>query len=492
MLTFIISFFSVSHFIFDDDDDDDEPIMMMTTTTMLLMICLRQKKKNWYYSSKAKLFTIVVLFLSQLLFVTSFNHAHAAFHHKRVFCERENNHHVPCTTINNININNKVHVLTSPLSLSASAEERSPRASNTGSVGLTDDEFRAWLHEQLEDAPARNNYQAVYEKSIDAMVNWRKRYRGNPRLWKRIFKKDRVLKELIESAPIIDIVMKYVESYSYEDEQKKITIMDLCSGKGYLSMFLSEILPKDKVEKMILIDKAWAMCNTKELRPHHINWDHIYGKVQTIKEDENMFQSRGQQVMIDLGIDRSDHDTYFTTWPIPLHTSKQDLKQSCNQRQMKKYFFDRIDGPIIILAIHLCGTLSLKAVDMFNNHNNVHLFALKPCCLPKMIYAQRGDVFKIGQHEFRAEEVCSNGEFNKKDWSGPPRWHLEGKFDKWTNHLYDGVNIGDLDSDTGGNFVTHGRKAKENIGKEFYAYTTVLLVFSLLLLYLTDIIILLF
>ena len=28
---------------------------------------------------------------------------------------------------------------------------------------------------------------------------------------------------------------------------KKVTIVDLCSGKGYLSMLLSEILPRDKV-----------------------------------------------------------------------------------------------------------------------------------------------------------------------------------------------------------------------------------------------------
>jgi hypothetical protein len=328
-------------------------------------------------------------------------------------------------------------------------------------IGMSDEEFHLWLHKELETAPCREKYSTVFEMSIDAIVNWRKRYRGNPKLWKRIFKKDRVLKELIESAPIIYAVMTYLQS-DHPDKSKevdeKITILDLCSGKGYLSMFLSEILPPEKVNKIILIDKAWAMCNT-ELQPHHINWDHIYGKVPTFPENEGDDDDND---------DEGHHERYFTTWPIPLHTSKQDLKQSCNRRQMKKHFFDRIEGPIVILAVHLCGTLSLKAVDMFNNHENVSLFALKPCCLPTMVYAQRGDVFKLGKHEFKAEEVCSNGSFNKKDWSGPPRWHLEGKFDKWTDNLYQGIDVLDheqMDNHHENSLVEVGKKVKENIGK---------------------------
>ena len=92
---------------------------------------------------------------------------------------------------------------------------------------------------------------------------------------------------------------------------------------------------------------------------------------------------------------------------------------------MKKHIFEKTDGPIIILAVHLCGTLSLKAIEMFNNNDNVKLFALKPCCLPQMVYANRGDTFRIGNHEFDAKDVCSNGSFNKKNWDGPPRWHLQ-------------------------------------------------------------------
>ena len=177
-----------------------------------------------------------------------------------------------------------------------------------------------------------------------------------------------------------------------------------------------------------------------------MNWDHIYG-VNPLSEE---------------------NDTYFTTWPIPLHTSKQNLKQSCNQRQMTKHIFEKAEGPIIILAIHLCGTLSLKAVTMFNNNANVKFFALKPCCLPRMVHALRDDIFKIGQHEFDAKEVCSNGSFNKRDWTGPPRWHLEPKFNLWADHLFKGIDVASsVEPIKNGYRVMHssedGSKAKDDI-----------------------------
>lgn len=64
--------------------------------------------------------------------------------------------------------------------------------------GLSDEEFEAWLLDEVKDCPGRATYSTVYEHSIMAIVKWRQRYRGNPQLWKRIFKKERVIKELID------------------------------------------------------------------------------------------------------------------------------------------------------------------------------------------------------------------------------------------------------------------------------------------------------
>ncbi|OEU10173.1 hypothetical protein FRACYDRAFT_159056, partial [Fragilariopsis cylindrus CCMP1102] len=286
-------------------------------------------------------------------------------------------------------------------------------------------------------------YKTTYDNAIIAIVKWRQRYHGNPAVWKRIFKKDRVFKELIESVPVLHSVQTFVNNHM-NSNNNKITILDLCSGKGYLSMFLSEILPPEKVSKIILIDKAWPLCNG-EVLPHHMNWEHIYGTIPISRNTEE-----GETNTMN-----STTTTYFETWPIPLHTSKQDLKQSSNPRQMKKHIFDRTTGPIVILAVHLCGTLAIKAVDFFNEHDNVQFFCLKPCCLPGMVHSKRNEMFSIGRHSFPAVDVCSNGRFTKTDWSGPPRWHLEKKFNLWSDHLYKGIDEEDKNC--------LGRKTKREI-----------------------------
>ena len=59
----------------------------------------------------------------------------------------------------------------------------------TTNYGLTDDEFKKWLTIELQNVPNRNLYNQSYNDSIDAIIKWRQRYRGNPHVWKRVFKK---------------------------------------------------------------------------------------------------------------------------------------------------------------------------------------------------------------------------------------------------------------------------------------------------------------
>ena len=130
-------------------------------------------------------------------------------------------------------------------------------------------------------------------------------------------------------------------------------------------------------------------------------------------------------------------------WPIPIDTSKQNLKSSRQLQQIKKHYLsNESQHPVIILAIHLCGTLSLKAIELFNsNPKSVKFLALKPCCLPGMIHAKRDEVFQIGNHKFDASEVCVHGKWKKNKWEkGPPRSHLEPKFKRWSKHLYRGID----------------------------------------------------
>ena len=325
--------------------------------------------------------------------------------------------------------------------------------SEATSYGWTDEQFKFWFGKKLAAHPLMDKYPRIQATAPRAVTAWRARYRGNPTLWRRVFTVDRVIKELVEAAPILDAVIQIVDETDIE-ETGNLTVLDLASGRGFLSMYLSETLPKEKVEKIILVDKAWPMCNAEEVLPHQMSWEHIYGNRTNSLEDGD-------------GSSSSPSSTYFDTWPIHLHTSKQDLKQKCTKRQMKKFIFDRAPGPVLILAVHLCGVLSLRAVEMFNFYpDKVQFLALKPCCLPPMAYANRGDVFEIGGHCFDASDVCAVGRFRGKRWYGPPRWHLEGRFEKWSEHLFAGVDLGEseYDHETISNDVASQRLYKDKNG----------------------------
>jgi len=157
------------------------------------------------------------------------------------------------------------------------------------------------------------------------------------------------------------------------------------------------------------VDKAWPLNGQDEPLPHQINWDHIYD--------------------------------YYEDWPITLTTSKQDLKCKSSVRGMKRRVLDEAPGDIVVLAVHLCGTLSLKALDLFNSHEKCSFLVLKPCCLPGLVHSKRDEVFVVGDHAFSSKEVCSNGRFKGNVWKGPPRHLIRGKFERWARNLERGAKL---------------------------------------------------
>lgn len=302
----------------------------------------------------------------------------------------------------------------------AHQEEPQPESSWT-----SDDEFEAIMAAELQNDPLAKDYPDVFALAPKCLVKWRRRYRGNPSLWKRLFHKQKILKEFIEAAPIVDAVRTFVAHAPVSSEAERFTVVDLASGKGFLSMFLSELLEPSKVRRFVLMDKAWPMHGTTP-QPHHISWEHIYGEVPADSQDDD-------------APDATKPKKYIETWPIPITTSRQDLKHGNQRRNMEAKFFGH--EPVILLAVHLCGTLSLKAVEFFNDNPTIRFFALKPCCLPGMIHAKRHEVFSFGSHHsFDSKLVCVKGKWNKDQWYGPNRKQMASVFDVWTENLFLGVD----------------------------------------------------
>ncbi|KAL7521591.1 hypothetical protein ACHAWX_006268 [Stephanocyclus meneghinianus] len=302
-----------------------------------------------------------------------------------------------------------------------SYDDDAPSASGDGAqFGLSDAEFETLLARALQQSPMYHEYLTVFQAAPKIMTEWRQRYRGNPALWKRLFQKDRVIKEFVEAAPIIDAVKRLVDDAVLVNGQQ-FTIFDLACGRGYLSMTLSHLLPPEKVKKLVLVDKQWPMHNMTP-KPHHISWTHIYGSHKKV-EDQSI-------------------PCYFDTWPIELHTSKMDLKSSQQIRNMEDFHL-RDKGPIILVAVHLCGTLSLKAVQLFNNNPEIRFFCLKPCCLPGMVHAKRHEIFRLGNHSFDSKLVCMAGKWKKNVWNGPPRTTTKAYFERWAENLFLGIDSTD-------------------------------------------------
>ena len=98
---------------------------------------------------------------------------------------------------------------------------------------------------------------------------------------------------------------------------EKLTVLDLCSGFGYLAMFLSELLPPALIDSIVLLDKAWPMHSQRVSGPTsgQINPAHIW----------------------------------LEGWPIRLTTSKNNLKTPSGRRCIQRKIFAPAPGPVAIL-----------------------------------------------------------------------------------------------------------------------------------------------
>ncbi|CAB9515615.1 expressed unknown protein [Seminavis robusta] len=269
---------------------------------------------------------------------------------------------------------------------------------NSESFGCNDEEFEDWIrnelcHNNTDQALCRAYPTLFQDLPPRAIGQWRQRYRGNPTLWRRLFKKERVLKEFIEAVPILDWI-------------------------------------------------AWPMQNQQQPKEHHISWEHIYGTVPSSNNNNNNNNTTTTCT--------NNNTIYQDLWPIPLVTSKQqDLKQSCNHRTLHKRFFSQADGHVLVLAVHL-----LVWLGHCRSSRPWSYFPTIPIVLPfwrsNRVVCHPTPTRRnlLCGHSFPARLVCANGKFKGKQCSGPPRWHLQHKFETWAEHLFLGVNSSSMEDTT--------------------------------------------
>lgn len=209
-------------------------------------------------------------------------------------------------------------------------------------------------------------------------------------LWSRLFKSGNMLKEMCECLPVVVRFLVWLESLGAEGDP--VTVVDLCSGVGYLSMLLSEVVSAREsdgvsrsisanqqsalrpIARFVLIDKAFPMQGV-EPKAQHINIDHLL--------HPHLFA----------------HDLSFR---------KYDLQSSSGHRQLAEHVVNRATGPVALLGVRLDGVLAINAVRMYNDHPRAGFLALKPCCLPPVVLAKEEKCWHVGGHCIYAEDVCGS------------------------------------------------------------------------------------
>lgn len=274
---------------------------------------------------------------------------------------------------------------------------RSKHATLTNRLSSATD-FRNWAREELLKSPLHTtNTALLFERVLDIVCDLRARCNMHSKkaIWLRLLKHGRLFKEFSEVLPVAARVLEWIKTVSSLGIKEKITIVDLGSGVGYLSILLSELLSGNQhVARFVLVDKAFPCLNAKPGKTH-INPSH-------------------------LSID--------DFWAFEMTYRKYNIQSSSGQRDLQKHVLARAPGPVVILGVHLCGVLSIRAVQVFNDHPRCSFIALKPCCLPHIVLA-RGCVWEVGGHTFAAKDVCVHGKYNKGKWTGnAPKHQQASKF----------------------------------------------------------------
>jgi hypothetical protein len=279
-----------------------------------------------------------------------------------------------------------------------------------------------WTPERLREAiahlPAAEIFPELTERAADILSGWHRRFPA--KVWSRFVKIadsgtgrtqriPKVLKEFNEAAPVLARLLSW-SAESKAAGQQAMDIVDLCSGFGFLSMFASELLPPDAVECIYLVDRSWANRGVQEASAHsaHISSDHIY-----------------------------EHGE----WPIPMLTLKLDICKGADVRSLARHVIGDL-RPTILCGIHLCGTLSLRACQLFNDSVasgcGVIGMILAPCCLPRPQHRKRRFLYDVGGHRFAATELFAKG--NAKTDSSTAG-SSEGAYATYTNHLFECLDI---------------------------------------------------
>ena len=188
-------------------------------------------------------------------------------------------------------------------------------------------------------------YDNMIKEVIQILTQWGVTWAGQDG-WATLLDKTTLYHEVEESIIALHFLVEWLQQ---RNEQTAITLVDVCCGKGILSM-LATYLFRDKtdahVSNIIMLDKQ-----------EDINWNHIKAANEHAKEERR---------------------PTITSWG------------GCNLHEIDT-IVDKLETdttePLAIIGIHLCKQLSPACVGVVNalGKKKCPYVCLAPCCLPRMV-----------------------------------------------------------------------------------------------------------
>lgn len=229
-----------------------------------------------------------------------------------------------------------------------------------------------WIFEKLSKLPISSRYPDLLDRCRPIVEAWHAEFSVTqpPVWWSRM--RRNLPKELNESAFILDELLSVIDGYHGDHP---VTIIDMCSGVGYLSMFLSHLLPPSKVSRIVAVDILFQS---------HI--DLSASNEEKGREKNNIGPTANGNDNSDSAMKPQSHHLQTShlispIHPITIRPRRANIKKGRELRQIAEHCVAQAPGAVIILGIHLCKSLSVHTVRLFNTTSASHLY-LKPCCLP--------------------------------------------------------------------------------------------------------------
>ena len=182
-------------------------------------------------------------------------------------------------------------------------------------------------------------------QTVKILRQWGDKWAGK-REMQTLLNKPELLHEIEESIIALAPFCDWLDSLTTtQQEMEPITLVDVCAGKGILSMLASFVLQDDsRIGKIVMLDKA------------EMNWNHIL-----IANDD---------------AERDDRPPIITWSKCNLHEIDEVVVRLNN-----------LDTPLAVVGLHLCKSLSPAFVGICNRlgATTCPYVCLAPCCLPRVV-----------------------------------------------------------------------------------------------------------